>query len=118
MLQVIVLVLALLPSLARAEARIALAITNQAYTRPGAQLSNTHRGGEMVKAALEKVGFKVRVVKDTASEGALLQAIGDHVQRLAKAGSDAIGFPGGQRGASHGRGAALAARCVNQPEHA
>src|SRR5215468_11073063 len=71
MLQVIVLVLALLPPLAHAEARIALVITHQAYTQPGAQLSNTHRDGEMVKAALEKVGFKVTVVKDTASEGAL-----------------------------------------------
>jgi formylglycine-generating enzyme required for sulfatase activity len=92
MLQVIVLVLALLPSLARAEARIALVITNQAYTQPGAQLSNTYRDGEVVKSALEKVGFKVWVVKDTTSEGALLQAIGEHVQRLAEAGPDAVGF--------------------------
>jgi hypothetical protein len=92
MLRVIVLMLALLPSLARAEARIALVIANQAYAQPGAQLFNTYRDGELVKAALEKVGFKVWVVKDTASEGALLQAIGEHVQRLAEAGPDAVGF--------------------------
>jgi uncharacterized caspase-like protein len=92
MFRVIVLALALLPSLAYAEARIALVIANQAYTQPGAQLSNTYRDGEVVKAALEKAGFKVWVVKDTASEGALLQAIGEHVQRLAEAGSDAVRF--------------------------
>jgi formylglycine-generating enzyme required for sulfatase activity len=92
LLQALALMFALWPSLARAEARIALVITNQAYTQPGAQLSNTYHDGETVKAALEKVGFKVWVVKDTASEGALLQAVGEHVQRLAEAGPDAVGF--------------------------
>jgi hypothetical protein len=36
--------------------------------------------------------FKVWTVRDTASEGALLKAIGDHVERLARAGPDAVGF--------------------------
>jgi hypothetical protein len=61
---------------AHAETRIALVVTNQAYSQAGARLTNTHRDGELVKAALEKVGFKVWVAKDTANEHALLQAIG------------------------------------------
>src|SRR5436190_19482387 len=88
------LVLGLLVGLspAVAETRIALVITNQSYTQAGARLTNTYRDGDLVKAALERVGFKVWTVRDTASEGALLKAIGDHVQRLAESGPDAVGF--------------------------
>ncbi len=75
-----------------AEPRIALVIANQAYTQPGAKLTNTHRDGDLVKAALEKVGFTVWVERDTANSGALEAAIGAHVERLAKAGPDAVGF--------------------------
>jgi hypothetical protein len=75
-----------------AETRIALLVTNQAYRQPGAALANTHRDGEILEAALEKVGFRVWVARDTANEGALLKAIGEHVQRLTAAGSDAVGF--------------------------
>jgi hypothetical protein len=75
-----------------AEIRMALVITNQSYTQAGARLTNTFRDGDLVKAALEQVGFKVWTVRDTVSEGALLKAIGDHVQRLAEAGPDAVGF--------------------------
>ncbi len=75
-----------------AETRIALVFANQSYTQAGARLTNTHRDGDLMKASLEKVGFKVWVVRDTASEGALLKAIGEHVQRLADAGADAVGF--------------------------
>lgn len=77
---------------AAGESRLALVIANQSYTQAGARLTNTHRDGELVKTALEKVGFKVWLVRDTASEGALLKAIGEHVQRLAEAGPEAIGF--------------------------
>ena len=79
-----------LPALA--ESRIALVITNQAYAQPGARLTATHRDGDLVKAALEKVGFRVFVVRDTRNEGELLRAIGEHVERLAQAGPDAVGF--------------------------
>jgi formylglycine-generating enzyme required for sulfatase activity len=89
---VIVLLIALLPSPLRAEARIALVITNQAYTQAGARLTNTYHDGEVIKAALEKVGFKVWTVRDTTSERSLLQAVAEHVQRLAEAGPDAVGF--------------------------
>src|SRR5436190_23939291 len=88
------LVLGLLVGLspAVAETRVALVVTNQSYTQAGARLTNTYRDGDLVKAALEQVGFKVWTVRDTASEGALLKAIGDHVQRLVAAGPDAVGF--------------------------
>ena len=77
---------------ATAERRLALVIANQAYTQAGARLTNTHRDGDLVKSALEKVGFKVWVVRDTANEGAMRKAIGDHVERLARAGPEAVGF--------------------------
>ena len=74
------------------EPRIGLIITNQSYTQPGAQLTNTHRDGDVMKAALEQVGFKVSIVRDTVNEAALLKAIGDHAHRLAQAGPTAVGF--------------------------
>jgi uncharacterized caspase-like protein len=77
---------------AHAQQRIALLVTNQAYRQPGAALANTHRDGEILKSALERVGFKVWVARDTANEGALLLAIDEHVQRLTQAGPDAVGF--------------------------
>jgi hypothetical protein len=73
-------------------ARIALVITNQAYTQPGAKLTNTYNDGAVIRAALETVGFKVWLVKDTNNERALLQAVAEHVQRMAEAGPNAVGF--------------------------
>jgi hypothetical protein len=89
-----VICLMLLPSAAWAQAgkRIALIITNQSYTQAGARLTNTHRDGELLKSALERVGFRVWVAKDTRDERALLQAIAGHVQRLSEAGPEAVGF--------------------------
>lgn len=91
-LLVLIVTLLALVAPANAEQRIALVVTNQAYTQAGAALTNTHRDGDLVRAALERVGFKVTVVRDTANEAALLTAFGDHVQRLAEAGPDAVGF--------------------------
>jgi formylglycine-generating enzyme required for sulfatase activity len=79
-------------STAQAQKRIALVVTNQAYTQAGARLANTHRDGDLVKAALETVGFTVWVVKDTADERTLMQSVAQHLRRLAEAGPDAIGF--------------------------
>ena len=76
---------------AQAEPRIALVITNQAYTQPGARLTGTHRNGETVKAALEKAGFKVTTVRDTRLDGALKKAVSDHAERLKAAGLGAVG---------------------------
>ncbi len=80
------------PALAAAEPRIALVIANQAYVMPGAALTNTHQDGDLIKAALEKVGFKVWLERDTPNEGRMLQALSDHQKRLIQAGPDAVGF--------------------------
>jgi formylglycine-generating enzyme required for sulfatase activity len=85
-------VLAFAPAAAAQGQRIALVITNQNYTQAGARLTNTHRDGDLIKAALEQVGFRVTVVRDTPNEGALLAAIAEHVARLSAAGPDAVGF--------------------------
>ena len=66
---VALVIAALLVSAAHAEPRMALLITNQAYRQPGAALTNTHRDGDILMAALEKVGFKVWIAKDTVNEG-------------------------------------------------
>lgn len=93
-----ILLIALLALLApaalaqREPARIALVITNEAYTQRDARLTNTHRDGSLIKDALEMVGFNVTLVRDTPNEGAMLAAIADHVARLSAAGSDAVGF--------------------------
>jgi uncharacterized caspase-like protein len=74
------------------EPRVALIVANQSYTQPGAKLANTFRDGDLVKGALEAVGFKVWVTRDTRTEGELLRAVGDHVARLTAAGPEAVGF--------------------------
>jgi uncharacterized membrane protein len=88
------LLLALLfaPLAAAEPARIALVITNQEYSLDALKLENTHRDGEIVKAALKQVGFRVWVERDTPNQAALERAIGEHIKRLAEAGSDAVGF--------------------------
>ena len=58
-ISVLVCLLLALTTAATAQTRIALVITNQSYSQPGARLTNTHRDGVVVKAALEKVGFQV-----------------------------------------------------------
>ncbi len=72
--------------------RIALIITNQNYALKELELQNPHADGEAMKEALEAVGFDVTVVRDTAHRGALENAIGKYVARLADAGPDAVGF--------------------------
>lgn len=56
------------PKAAGAEMRLALVVTNRGNKQEGAELSNTHRDGDLVKAALERVGFKVWVVRDAEIE--------------------------------------------------
>ena len=77
---------------ALAEKRIGLVIANQNYTAPELKLENTHRDGELIKKALEQVGFDVTLVNDTESQAQLQQAISEYVGRLTSAGPDAIGF--------------------------
>jgi hypothetical protein len=68
MLRVAVALLVLLiPSVARAETRLALVISNASYPAEIGRLENPHRDGAVIAAALETVGFERRnitVLKD------------------------------------------------------
>jgi formylglycine-generating enzyme required for sulfatase activity len=91
MLRAIVLLLTLWPSLAIAEARIALVIGNQAYTGKVQALKNPHNDIKAVGKALEADGFRVTMVQD-ATRRQMLSAVKTLGADLAKAGADAIGF--------------------------
>jgi hypothetical protein len=91
MLQVIILVLALLPSLAHAEARIALVIGNQNYGGKVQPLKNPHNDVKVVGNSLEADGFRVTMLQD-ATRRQMLSAVKRLGTELAKAGADAIGF--------------------------
>ena len=88
---VIVLLIALLPSHARAEARIALLIGNEAYASEIGGLANPHNDIALVEQALKGLGFEVVTVRD-AGLGALTRAVNAYARRLQAAGSNAVGF--------------------------
>lgn len=80
------------PVAAQEAPRIALIVTNQNYRLKELELKNTHLDGDVLRAALEAVGFKVWVKQDTPHRGALEEAVGEQVGRLAVAGPNAVGF--------------------------
>lgn len=78
---------------AQTEKRIALVITNQAYSTEVGVLDNTHKDGEMMVAALRAARFDLpdsRVVRD-ADKARFEAAIRDYILRMADAGQDAVG---------------------------
>jgi hypothetical protein len=88
---VIVLLFALLPSHAGAEARIALLIGNEAYASAIGRLSNPHNDVALLEQALKGLGFEVVTVRD-AGLGALYQTVNAYARRLQAAGPNAVGF--------------------------
>jgi formylglycine-generating enzyme required for sulfatase activity len=88
---VIVLLIALLPSPLRAEARIALLVGNEAYASEIGRLANPHNDVALLAGALKGLGFEVVTVHD-AGLGTLHQAINAYGRRLQAAGSNAVGF--------------------------
>jgi uncharacterized caspase-like protein len=88
---VIVLLFALLPSQARAEARMALLIGNEAYGSEIGRLANPHNDVALLEHALKGLRFEVVVVHD-AGLGALTRAVNAYARRLQAAGSSSIGF--------------------------
>jgi Jacalin-like lectin domain len=105
----LLLALLLAPLPATAETRIALVISNQSYTQAGARLTNTHRDGDLVKSALEKVGFQVFTwldpsnapvwvsglqVRTTRSVYTFGDADGTAVECVPTSGEQIIGFYG------------------------
>jgi hypothetical protein len=114
---VIVLFIALLPSHADAEARIALLIGNEAYASEIGRLANPHNDVALLEQALKGLGFEVTVARD-AGLGALTRAVNAYGRRVQAAGPGAIGFfyysgHGASDGSTNGRRLAQrAARCA------
>ncbi len=71
--------------------KFALVITNRDYPSAIGALENTHRDGERVAAALTALGFSVNHRRDL-DKAAMVQAVADYVERLEKAGPEAVGF--------------------------
>jgi uncharacterized caspase-like protein len=88
---VIVLLIALLPAHARAEAKIALLIGNEAYGTEIGRLANPHNDIALLEQALKGLGFEILTVRD-AGLGALTRAVNAYARRLQAAGSNAVGF--------------------------
>src|SRR5215472_2355093 len=79
---------------AYAETRLALIITNAKYPSEVGALANSHKDGEVIATALKGVGFapnNVIVVKD-ADQLAMHTALAEFVERIVKAGPDAVAF--------------------------
>jgi formylglycine-generating enzyme required for sulfatase activity len=89
---VIVLLIALLPTHARAEAKIALLIGNQAYDPSVGVLKNPHNDIAVVGQALGRQGFEVLPVIKDARRSTILGGVRELVRRLNGAGAGAIGF--------------------------
>jgi uncharacterized caspase-like protein len=90
---VIVLLIALLPTHAWAEARIALLIGNQAYDPSVGVLKNPYNDIAVVGQALSRQGFEVLPLIKDAKRTAILGGVRELVRRLNGAGAaGGIGF--------------------------
>ena len=79
---------------ADAETRLALVITNAAYPSEIGALANPHKDGMVIAAGLQSVGFErdnIAIVRD-ADQPALRIAVAEFVERIEKAGPDAVVF--------------------------
>jgi hypothetical protein len=83
--------LVLLPSVASAEARIALLIGNNGYSAKVGPLKNPHSDILLVGAALKAVGFNVTEIKD-ADYRSTEAAIKRHIAAVRREGQGAISF--------------------------
>jgi formylglycine-generating enzyme required for sulfatase activity len=86
---VVVLSIALLPSLARAEGRIALLIGNQLYNPKVGPLKNPHDDVALVGAALRSLGFTVTELRD-ADYRSMDAAIKRHAAAVRREGQGTI----------------------------
>jgi uncharacterized caspase-like protein len=79
---------------ADAETRLALVITNAAYPFEIGALANPHKDGAVIATGLQAVGFEktnIVMVRD-ADQPTLRTAVADFVERIEKAGPDAVAF--------------------------
>jgi len=83
--------LVLLPSVANAQARIALLIGNQGYAAKVGRLKNPHDDVLLIGAALRSLGFKVTELKD-ADYRSTDAAIKRHIAMVRREGQGAVSF--------------------------
>jgi uncharacterized caspase-like protein len=84
----------LLPVPARAESRLALIITNAGYPAEIGALANPHKDGAVIATGLQAVGFEksnIVTVRDV-DQPTLRIAVADFVERIERAGPDAVLF--------------------------
>ena len=87
----VVLFTASVPAALADAPKLALIITNKSYPPQIGTLENTHRDGERMSTALKALGFTAVHMRDL-DKASMVSAIGDYVERLEKAGPDAVGF--------------------------
>jgi uncharacterized caspase-like protein len=80
-----------LQSAAQAQGRFALLIGNQSYNAKVGPLKNPHNDIVLIGAALERLGFKIMLVKD-ADYKAIDTAIKRHIQTVRREGEGAVSF--------------------------
>ena len=73
------------PNTRSADQRLALIITNQDYSTEIGALSKSHADGEIVGDALRRIGFNVRLVRDS-NKADMLGAVSEYADQLQKAG--------------------------------
>ena len=88
---IILLLLVLSPAHARAEARIALLIGNEAYASDIGRLTNPRNDVALLERTLKALGFDVVTVRD-AGLGVLHQAVNAYARRVQAAGPGAVRF--------------------------
>jgi hypothetical protein len=88
---IVLVLLAVLPSVAHAEKRYALLIGHEAYGPAIGPLANPHNDVGLLEQALKSLSFDVATVRD-AGLGTLYQAINAYARRLQAAGPNAVGF--------------------------
>ena len=87
----LVWLIALTDQRASAEERIALLIGNQGYKEGVGPLRNPYNDVTLIAGTLNRLGFKVTIVKD-AGYKSLDTALKPHIQQVRRAGMDTISF--------------------------
>jgi hypothetical protein len=90
-LTIIVQIVLAMDASAQEPARLALLIGNKGYSQKVGALKNPHNDVTIVGASLQKLGFKVNILRD-ASYKQMDVAIKRHARELKQAGAGAIGF--------------------------
>ena len=91
LLALLILLIAFTDQQAAAEQRIALLVGNQAYKENVGPLRNPHNDVALIEGALDKLGFKVTIIKD-AGYKSIDTALKTHIQQVRRAGKDTISF--------------------------